>query len=182
MKIQLVTTAALALCVSAAGTVFDFEKDLGGGRYDRRYAKLNTATPLSRSGSLEIDTQQGGGEWNAAWSLPKGILKSGESYRVTFRVKVLEKQQDAPAHLLVLARPLSASHGLSDAGMVTLENVGKAEFVTFRLNIPKAPDDYSLQFHTHFKVHALVDEITVTPAKLEAVPAQPQAEPGALPE
>ena len=46
MKIQLVTTAALALCVSAAGTVFDFEKDLGGGRYDRRYAKLNTATPL----------------------------------------------------------------------------------------------------------------------------------------
>ena len=45
MKTQLVTTAALALCVSAAGTVFDFEKDLGGGRYDRRYAKLNTATP-----------------------------------------------------------------------------------------------------------------------------------------
>ena len=36
MKTQLVTTAALALCVSAAGTVFDFEKDLGGGRYDRR--------------------------------------------------------------------------------------------------------------------------------------------------
>ena len=115
MKIQLVTTAALALCVSAAGTVFDFEKDLGGGRYDRRYAKLNTATPLSGSGSLEIDTRQGGGEWNAAWSLPKEILKSGESYRITFRVKVLEKQQDAPAHLLVIARPLSASHGLSDA-------------------------------------------------------------------
>lgn len=182
MKTQLVTTAALALCVSAAGTVFDFEKDLGGGRYDRRYAKLNTATPLSGSGSLEINTRQGGGEWNAAWSLPKGILKSGESYRIRFRVKVLEKQQDAPAHLLVLARPLSASHGLSDAGMVTLENVGKEEFVTFRLNIPKAPDDYSLQFHTHFKVHALVDEITVTPAKLEAVPAQPQAEPAALPE
>ena len=90
MKTQLVTTAALALCVSAAGTVLDFEKDLGGGRYDRRYAKLNTATPLSGSGSLEIDTRQGGGEWNAAWSLPKGILKSGESYRIRFRVKVLE--------------------------------------------------------------------------------------------
>ena len=96
MKTQLVTTAALALCVSAAGTVFDFEKDLGGGRYDRRYAKLNTATPLSGSGSLEIDTRQGGGEWNAVWSLPKGILKSGESYRVTFRVKVWKNSRTHP--------------------------------------------------------------------------------------
>ena len=177
-----VAAVVLAGCVGVAGATFDFEQDFGGGRYDRRFAKINTGSPLSGKGSLEIDTRQGGGEWNVAWALPQGVLKSGESYRISFRVKLLEKQENVPAYLLVLARPLSANHGLSDAGQVTLEKTGNEELVTFRLNVPASPDDYSLQFHTHFKVHALIDDVTVVPAKMVALPAEEQAQTAALPE
>ena len=162
---QMMIYSALAVAAAlpaATPAVFDFEQGLGKERFDRRYAGIETAAPLSGSRSLAVDTRTSDSEWNGVWSLPKGVLKPGRSYKISLTAKVTDKANDR-ASLLFLIRPLSANHELSDAGMLTPQTVGKEEKITFRLNVPEKPDDYSLQVHTHFGVRALVDDITVTP-------------------
>lgn len=180
---QMMIYSALAVAAAlpaATPAVFDFEQGLGKERFDRRYAGIETAAPLSGSRSLAVDTRTSDSEWNGVWSLPKGVLKPGRSYKISLTAKVTDKANDR-ASLLFLIRPLSANHELSDAGMLTPQTVGKEEKITFRLNVPEKPDDYSLQVHIHFGVRALVDDITVTPIELKEIPAPRQAKAVPLP-
>ena len=173
--------AAAASLSAAQPVVFDFEQGLGNGRYDRRYAAIETENPLSGSRSLLVDTRPGDAEWHRVWSLPKGVLQPNRSYQISLRAKVAEKGREQ-AYLLLLIRPLSANHELSDAGMLTLQTVGREEKITFQVNVPENPDDYSLQVHTHFGVRALVDDITVTPIEQKEIAAAKQADAVPLPE
>lgn len=173
--------AAAASLQAAQPVVFNFEQGLGNERYDRRYAAIETAQPISGTRSLRVDTRPSKSEWNGVWSLPKGVLQPNRSYKIMLKAKVLEKGGDR-ASLLFLIRPLSANHELTDAGMFTPLTVGKVEEITFRLNVPAWPDDYSLQVHSHFGVLALVDEITVTPIELKEVSVPRQAKAVPLPE
>ncbi len=164
----------------AAPAVFDFEQGFGKERVDSRFAGIEKTAPLSGSGSLLVDTRSSDSEWNTAWSLPAGVLKPGHSYKITCRAKVTDRRSSR-ASLLFLIRPLSANHELSDAGMIALQTAGKEEQISFRLNVPATPDDYSLQIHTHFGVRALIDDITVTLIELREIPARPKAEAAPLP-
>ncbi len=182
MKFQLVALLLFALGSAALAEEFTFEQGFGTEPRDKRYAKLNTSEPLSGKQSLEINTLTGAGEWNPAWSLPKGILKPGKSYTISLTAKVLERQTDRPSQLLLLIRPLSAGHPNFDAGNVFLDFVGKTETVKFKVAIPDGIDDYSLQCHTRFGVKALVDDISVTPAEDSEIPVKAGEAPVAAPE
>ena len=101
-KTVFLTVLVLSLNVSGSEFMTVLKGFSGTPRF---YGKINES-------SLRVDTRASNSPWNTVWTDEKGIFRAGNSYKVQFRYRIIDQENDG--HLAFIVRPGNVEHHRND--------------------------------------------------------------------
>lgn len=150
MTHKTVFLSVLLLGLSVSGSEFaTVQEDFSGT--PRFYGKIS-------ENCLYVDTRASNAPWNTIWVDEKGIFKAGNSYKVQFRYRIIDQENDG--HLAFIVRPGNVEHHRND---LHAENGVAKQWtaVQFEVTVPDNASPYTLQIHAKGKVSAEISGLVI---------------------
>ncbi|MBN2711207.1 MAG: family 16 glycosylhydrolase [Planctomycetes bacterium] len=137
--------------------LFDFEKPEMAGKMNAM-ASVVGDKPISGKGSLLGDSTKSKEQWNIFFASEKGLIKTNNTYYISFNYKILEVEKGAQLYILVRSPKGNEYDVLLKSWSLP---AGAEGTLNIKTTVYRPWSDYSLSFGLAGKGKVLIDDVSV---------------------